>query len=329
MCGQCSGNIDEYKIYTMEKQKVSVVIPLYNVEPYIGRCLDSVLGQSYKNIEIVVVDDCGQDRSVEIVEQYCERHPNIRLIRHDRNRGLMTTRRDGYMAATGDFIVFLDSDDALPSDALATLMATEMLTDADIVLGDLLKLYVNGRTERRVGSLEQPSAPTDVLAALIDDKIIHSLCGKLFKRSLFSGSLLSFDQLTILEDGCLLYQLVARASTVASVNAMVYNYYENKASSSLGIYDSSHIEGMIIAYKTIADVCGSYVQLHDKLQRRLTLVAFSLYVEPVGAGTVRKLLSKHDMLKYGSARSAFKYLGFKDCWFLAKRFAYLRIKKGK
>lgn len=308
---------------------VSVVIPLYNVEPYIGRCLDSVLGQSYKNIEIVVVDDCGTDRSVEIVEQYRERHPSIRLIHHDRNRGLMTTRRDGYMAATGDFIVFLDSDDALPSDAVATLMATEMLTDADIVLGDLLKLYVNGHTERRVGSLEQPSAPTDVLAALIDDKIIHSLCGKLFKSSLFRGSLKTPDQITIAEDACLLYQLVARAGKVASVNAMVYRYYENKASSTLHTYGSAQIEGIILAFKMIADLCRPYTQLRDQLQRRLTLVAFSLYVEPVGAGTVRKLLSKHDMLKYGSARSAFKYLGFKDYWFLAKRFAYLRIKKGK
>lgn len=309
---------------------VSIVIPLYNVEPYIARCIDSVLNQSYKDFEVIIVDDASQDRSADIAEQYQCQYPNIRILRHEHNHGLMSTRRDGYMAAKGDFILFLDSDDALPQNAVATLVSEQRQTDADIVLGDLLKLYVDGRTERRVGRMSDVSTAVDVLEALIDNRIIHSLCGKLFKTRLFGvEGLQTFDNMTIAEDGCLFYQLVARARKISSVADIMYLYYENKASSSLHVYGESQIEGIIIAYKTIASVCWQYIQLRDKLLKRLTQAMFMLYFEQVSVSKVRKLMFKHDMIKFGSASYARKYLDLKDCWFFIKRFVYVRAVKRK
>lgn len=123
---------------------VSVVIPQYNVESYISRCLDSVLSQSYNDIEIIVVDDCSTDGSVDVVKQYRERHPDIRLIRHDRNLGPMMARRDGYEAATGDFIMFVDPDDTLPLDAICNLVSCQRAALADIVVGNALKHNEDG-----------------------------------------------------------------------------------------------------------------------------------------------------------------------------------------
>ena len=306
---------------------VSVVIPTYNVDPYISRCIDSVLNQSYTDIEIVVVDDGSKDGTLSIVTDFQTRHPNIRIVSHTHNLGLMTTRRDGYNTATGEFMAFLDGDDALPPDAIAKLVRKQSDTGADIVLGDLLKIYTDRHTERRIGHMSKSATPSEVIAALIDNKIIHSLCGKLFKTQLFkSDKLQTFDHLTIGEDGCLLYQLVARARSIASIDDTVYNYYENKASSSLHVYGTRQIESIIIAYKTMAQVCEHFTELHTKVSRRLTRVMFTLYFERMPIRETRRLLRKHDMLRYGSAKYIFRFLSPRDWWFAIKRFVYVRTK---
>lgn len=309
---------------------VSVIIPTYNVECYIGRCLDSVLGQSYKDIEVVVVDDASTDQSLAIAEHIQSQHPNIHIIKHKYNKGLMTTRRDGYMAASGDFFMFVDSDDALPVDAVQMLVCRQAESNADIVMGNLLKKYVSGRTEQRIGSLPYETSKTDVLAALLDNRIIHSLCGKLYKASIFKKKeLLHFDNLTIGEDGCLLYQLVERADIVTSLCETTYLYYENKASSSLHSYGIEQVESLIIAYKTIAHVCWQYAQLRHKLQRRLTQAMFALYFDNVSIGKVKELLRRHDMLRYGSMVYAIRFLKMSDWWFFAKRLVYARTMRTK
>lgn len=305
--------------------KVSVIIPVYNVEHYLARCLDSVLHQTYHEIEIVMVDDASSDGSLAIAEQYQKRYPNIVIVKHEENQGLMMTRRDGYQAATGDQVMFLDSDDALPKDAVEKLVNKQVETNADIVMGDLMKYYVDGTTERVVGSLDVDATKIEVLSALLEQRITHSLCGKLYTKKMFkSGHLQTYKSLTIAEDGCLFYQLVAVADRIASVQAIVYDYYENKASSTLRAYGKEQVENVIIAYKAIETVCKSYASLHAKLVYRLSQVVFTLYFERVPRCMVKELLQKYDMSRYGSIRYACKYLSWKDCWFFVKRFIYVR-----
>lgn len=307
--------------------KVSVIIPVYNVECYLERCLDSVRHQTYHDIEIVMVDDASSDGSMAIAEQYQKQYRNIVLVKHERNQGLMMTRRDGYLVATGELVMFLDSDDALPKDAVEKLVNKQVETNADIVMGDLMKYYVNGTIERVVGSLDldRDATKVEVLSALIELRVSHSLCGKLYKIDLFhKRDLKTFDSLTIAEDGCLFYQLVAKAEKIASLYDVVYNYYENKASSSLHAYGVKQVENIIVAYQVIASICKPYAMLHDKLEYRLTKVMFALYFERISIRKVRELLRKHEMLNYGSLKNACKILKWKDYWFCMKRFIYVR-----
>lgn len=310
--------------------KVSIIVPVYNVEHYLARCLDSVLHQTYHDIEIVMVDDASSDGSMAIAEQYQKQYRNIVLVKHERNQGLMMTRRDGYLVATGELIMFLDSDDALPKDAVEKLVNKQVETNADIVMGDLMKYYVDGMTERVVGSLDSDATKIEVLSALLEQRISHSLCGKLYKRTLFeNGQLQTYKSLTIAEDGCLFYQLVDKTQKIASVQTVVYNYYENKASSTLRAYGKEQIENVIVAYKAIENVCKSYGPLRNRLVYRLNQVVFTLYFERVPIWTVRKLLRKHDMLSYGHIYNVIKTLKFRDYWFCMKRFIYVRIKLRK
>ena len=310
--------------------KVSVIIPVYNVEHYLVRCFDSVRHQTYHDIEIVMVDEASSDGSMAIAEQYQKQYRNIVLVKHERNQGLMMTRRDGYLAATGELVMFLDSDDALPKYAVEKLVNKQVETNADVVMGDLMKYYVNGTTERVVGSLDTDATKIEVLSALLEQRITHSLCGKLYKRTLFeSGHIQTYKSLTIAEDGCLFYQLVDKAEKIASIQTVVYDYYENKASSTLRAYGKEQIENVIVAYKAIEKVCKSYVSLHNILVYRLNQVVFTLYFERVPIWTVRKLLRQHDMLSYGNIHHVLKTLKFRDYWFCMKRFIYVRMKLRK
>ncbi len=97
--------------------KISLVVPVYNVEKYIAECLESLINQSFKDIEIICVDDCGSDRSVEIIESYAKRDPRIKIIRNKKNLSLFQARMQGVLAQSTDWTLFCDSDDFLEPSA--------------------------------------------------------------------------------------------------------------------------------------------------------------------------------------------------------------------
>lgn len=312
---------------------VSVIIPLYNTAKLISRCLDSVLRQSCNDIEIIVVDDCSTDGSAAVVERYCGQYPNIRLIRHDRNSGPMTSRRDGYEAATGDYLMFVDSDDVLPQDAVAGLLSRQQATDADIVFGNVLTHELDGTSEVTLGIRPQSEATEltklDVVSAMIESRVRPEMWGKIYKRKLFAdGSLQAFDGMTCAEDLCLIYQLVDKAEKIVTYDGVAYEYCRREDSLAVdNVYGEKELEDSIVAYKMMKTAFCHYRELHERLERRLTYLAFRLYTDTVGVGiaTVRRRLRKHGMLQYGSLRYAVKYLGVRYSYFFAKR--YLLVHK--
>lgn len=117
------------------ESRISVIIPVYKVEAYIAECLDSVLSQSYRNIEVICVDDCGGDSSVAIAERYAEQDSRVKIIRHEHNRGVGPARNTGMDAASGDYIFFIDPDDIMVEGCLANLLAEAEKRGADVTVG--------------------------------------------------------------------------------------------------------------------------------------------------------------------------------------------------
>jgi len=118
---------------------VSIIVPVYNVAPYVGRCVDSVISQTYPHLECIFVDDCGNDNSMEIVrERIANYHGNIRfkILKHERNRGLSAARNTGTVATSGEYIYYLDSDDLITSDCIALLAEPLRERRVDFVLGN-------------------------------------------------------------------------------------------------------------------------------------------------------------------------------------------------
>ena len=114
---------------------ISVIIPVYKVEAYIAECLDSVLSQSHRNIEVICVDDCGGDGSLAIAERYAEQDSRVKVIRHECNRGVGPARNTGMDAASGEYIFFIDPDDIMEPDCLSRLFAETEKRGADVSVG--------------------------------------------------------------------------------------------------------------------------------------------------------------------------------------------------
>ena len=116
----------------MNKEKVSVIIPAYNAEPFIERAIDSVLSQTYKNVEIIVINDGSTDKTEQKVKAYIEKYENIKLISTE-NGGVCRARNIGIETASGEYISFLDADDELLPDALEVMISVANEKNADII----------------------------------------------------------------------------------------------------------------------------------------------------------------------------------------------------
>ena len=135
---------------------VSVIIPIYEVSDYVERCIRSVIGQSYSDIECIIVDDATKDDSIVKCERLIEEYDGpirFRVLHHEVNRGLSAARNTGTEEATGEWIYYLDSDDEITPDCLEKLMSiAQEHPDAEMVLSNTLKHFENGRVEQFINS---------------------------------------------------------------------------------------------------------------------------------------------------------------------------------
>ena len=119
--------------------KVSIIVPVYNVAKYIERCLLSVLNQTWPDLEVILVNDCTPDNSMEIVRRVVASHPRgavVRCLEHEENRGLSAARNTGILASVGDYLYFLDSDDYIPANAIELLAEAARQKQTNFVIGN-------------------------------------------------------------------------------------------------------------------------------------------------------------------------------------------------
>lgn len=280
--------------------KVSVCIPVYNVEQYIGRCVESVISQSLKDIEIIIVNDCTPDKSMEIVRQYAETDKRIVIVEHDVNHGLMMARRTGYMAATGDYITFCDSDDIMPSDAVEILYNCAIESGADIVSGDMEWLYEDGTTKRSYISLPYGSDSESVYRALLSKEYSHTLWSKLFQNSLLQNhEYITLMHATNGEDGMLFYQVLQYANKVIHENKVVYSYFQNHQSSTHVRLKEHALYSIVQLNKIRLRTCGRIDSLATDTWIYVSKILNELITEGYDKdGVLRKIISNEKMEAY-------------------------------
>lgn len=290
--------------------KVSVVITIYNVKDWVARCLQSVVDQSLRDIEIVVVDDCTPDDSMQVVEQFAKDDPRFRLIAHDRNRGLMQARRTGYMAAAGDYVLFCDSDDYLPLDAVEKLYNKAVLTGADIVSGDMTLVFSGNKSDiKRVSKLSFGSDMLSVYKSLLVSEYHHNLCGKIFKRELLQNhEYVTIDHFTNGEDGFLFYQVMEHVNKVVHINESVYSYFQNEKSLSKNRFGEKGIQSICMLNQLRVRLSGRHPEIRNYFLSKVSSVISSLYARGYDKdANLDEYVKTYSLSAYASIWSVFKY----------------------
>lgn len=226
---------------------VSVIIPVYNAEKYIERCLNSVVAQTYENLEIILVDDGSPDNSGKICDEYTKKYPGIRVI-HQENYGVSTARNNGIDVAAGEYITFVDPDDWLEQDMYKTMMAYMRSHNLDIICIDTYQVKPNKTVFKPLFKTDRVMGRAEALAEILTDGIDNAVWNKIYKRSIMEN--IKFPVGRRYEDVATVYKYFAAAGLVGYVRKPMYYYFlSNPASFIAGSFNPSSRYDCFLAYQ--------------------------------------------------------------------------------
>jgi glycosyltransferase EpsH len=214
--------------------KVSVIIPAYNSEKYLPRCLDSVLAQTLTDIEVIVVNDGSTDKTEEIITQYIIKDSRIKKINQS-NKGTSSARNNGIKYAKGDYLCFVDSDDTIHPSMLTTMYSQGISLDSDLVVCRYQKIIQ--KTNNIYPGTNYNGYTKELLFKNTFGMIIPApIWGKLYKKSLFNDKTLLFsDNIRHNEDNAFLFKIIYSAKNISFVNEFLYHWHEIIGSKSQSI----------------------------------------------------------------------------------------------
>ena len=245
----------------MRETQVSIIVPVYNVEPYLRQCLDSVLGQTFKNFEVLLVNDGSSDSSGDICREYVEKDSRFHYFEKE-NGGLSDARNYGIERAQGEYLTFIDSDDFVNEKHLENLFLASRLTNADITIGGFSRfengtfwLYPDYFSSDSLVSFTSAQAMQH-LDSMFDVPFLNfsTAWGKLFKRELFSE--LRFPYGKYAEDQFIIWKLYLKARSIYTFNvdSYVYRINKNGMSSVFSLKHLDYIEALEERIKSTKDL---------------------------------------------------------------------------
>lgn len=301
--------------------KVSIIIPVYNVAKYIRECVISVIKQSYNDIEMILVDDCGHDNSIEIAIQTIEEYnySKAKIIHHNANKGLSAARNTGIKESEGDFILFLDSDDCLHKDAIKKLMDTyNKDTESDFIIGGLKTFGLKDIT--------YPLLSKEILYTtdeIFDDYILKKwnamACNKMIKKDFIYKNNLFFIEGVYHEDMDFSFRLALSAKRMSCCKDITYFYLIRDNS----ITTSKKIKNFIDFINIIKQNIGIITQRNDIKYNKTNFSNFiielfyNMYFDIIKSnGSEFNMKSKMKILKiikniFAERKNLFEYSSFK------------------
>ena len=209
---------------------VSVVVPVYGVERFVARCIESLLAQTWQDLEIIVVDDCSTDNSLEIITSIIARQPDcckhVKILRHNVNKGLPAARNTGMEVASGEYLFHCDGDDYVEPEMIERMMSVAQRSKADIVYCDWWLAYDKDRRYMR-----QPlcGTPAEALRAIMEGRMKYNVWNKLVRRRLYTDNHISFPAGYGMGEDMTMIRLFAVAESVAYIPEALYNYVKTNS----------------------------------------------------------------------------------------------------
>lgn len=247
----------------MHKPQVSIIIPVYNVSQYIMKCMDSVFNQTYENIEVILVDDCGTDDSMDIVREFLKKHIShkVSILSHERNRGLSAARNTGLMKAKGEYVYFLDSDDYITPDCISVMANILDKKKYDVVIAD----YKMVGTDCDSSDLKLPEGELNgnniVLETYANGLWYVMAWNKMCRRDFLIDNDLFFEEGYLHEDVIWNFKLACKADSMYVLNNKTYNYLVRSSS----IMTSMSIEKDVTVYLKAFEKVIDFVKKENRI----------------------------------------------------------------
>lgn len=253
--------------------KVSLVVPAYNAEKYISKCLQSILGQSEREIQIIVINDGSVDRTKEIVESFMEKDTRI-CLHNQKNRGLVYSRKQGIDLAEANYVMFVDADDWIAENAVEELYKAIIEDTVDIMIPGIIYAFDKTREVHRIE--DKIYRDMEYFDALMQETVPHNIASCLYKKSVFAH--VPWEQceaLSMGEDLVLNILIASRGVCAETVSREYYYYYQNASSMSHVDYDK------IVKIYTSLDVIKAYLEQSELLENYKPQMEFLYYLHGI------------------------------------------------
>ncbi len=251
---------------------VSVIIPVYNVEKYVEKCIISVLNQTYKNIEIIIVNDGSTDKSEEIILKYVKEDRRIRYISKE-NGGLSSARNKGIETATGDYICFIDSDDWIAVNFIECLLSRIEQDKSDISICNIKHVYSDNIDNNEkipnyhIDINETINNKTALQYLFNGKKYQNHAVNKLYKLNLFKDNNIRFPENRIYEDAFTMYKLLYKAKKISLCNEYLYFYLKTREGSILNTkFNQKRLDLLDAMVEISKEQFIKKMNIHDEFQ---------------------------------------------------------------
>ena len=280
----------------MNNPLVSIIIPLYNVEKYIAKCLESVSAQSYSNYEVIIVDDGSTDSSASIAKEYVERDSRFNIITQ-KNTGVSTARNTGLERASGDYVVFIDADDFIAPDYLDYMLGLCCQSGSDFCLSK------NAFTQTGEKQIEKDEiailSPEQAVALLLSPRVIVGCWNKIYRRSFLVLNAISFSTNLFYGEGLSFITRVAdRSNSVCVGLRKVYYYRRNNEASATTRFSIEKLRNGDHALEMIKQEITSQSEEIDEM--------FMLHKALYSLGAVTKLINSHNVQNFNNEYTNWK-----------------------
>lgn len=265
----------------------SIIIPVYNTEKYLSKCINSVLHQTNTDYEIIIIDDGSTDQSPIILDKYSEEYKNIKVI-HQNNKGLGLARNTGLLNASGEYVVFLDSDDYLENNCLNILFKKAKVIKADIIIFNMRKVsekthlileesFLNLKDE--VIDLKEMNLNTYFKNYFFPYIHGHEACNKIYRLEFLKNNNLYFEDNNIICSEDLLFnlKLLPHVTKICSINKSLYNYLQRENSLMNTVYRENLCDRFINLLSSFDDYLLTIENINS-IEKEIAILNFNLLV---------------------------------------------------
>lgn len=224
---------------------VSIIVPVYNTEKYLSRCIESILQQQYSDLELILIDDGTKDNAGKICDEYAQKDCRIKVLHKD-NQGLAMARKSGLELAKGEYVLFVDSDDWIEKCMVSIMLEEAIQSNADVVCAQLQKVNDEGRIVEKSKKFEQvlcESTEKMVYHMHVSRYLSSTACAKMIRKELLED-VVFLNNLAIGEEHDMVVKIIMRAKKIIILDARFYNYYVRSGSISRSGFNEKYINSL-------------------------------------------------------------------------------------